>query len=158
MQKQNNFILVLNSKEFKIPFLFDNLVHINPIIFKELINNHSYQVTADVSFSIFESFLNFLVNQKSPNITEDNIEEYSRINNEFQLERLDNLIQMKKNYHEIIDLNVLICETNMKNKIKLESIISSNLDEYLNKYSINIFRLPIDSLYRIFTNPSRKLT
>lgn len=40
----------------------------------------------------------------------------------------------------------------------LKKIISSKLDDYLVKYNYQLFHLPLDSLYNIFTNPSRNLT
>lgn len=64
-------------------------------------------------------------------------------------------LKTKKNDQEMIAINELKGETN---KEMLEKIISSKLNDYLVIYNYQLFHLPLDSLYNIFTNPSRNLT
>ncbi|KAK8840884.1 hypothetical protein M9Y10_027714 [Tritrichomonas musculus] len=71
------------------------------------------------------------------------------------MNKLEELIKTKKNDQEMIAINELKGETN---KEMLEKIISSKLDDYLVIYNYQLFHLPLDSLYNIFTNPSRNLT
>ena len=90
MQDQNQFTLFGNSKQFKIPFHFENLVYININIniFNSLISNHQYHVNSIINDQTFQSFLDFLVNKKEPEITHDNIQDFSQLSQEFNFQLL----------------------------------------------------------------------
>lgn len=87
MQEEKCFNIILNSDILRVPCLFTNLVHINPNIFYSLINDHQYYVKSNISKQSLQSFIDFLVNGKDLNISSDNIEEYSQLNQEFQFEK-----------------------------------------------------------------------
>lgn len=158
MQEQNKFTLFMNSKQFKIPFHFDNLVHIDLNIFNSLIVNHHYHVNSITNEKIFQSFLDFLVNKKEPEITHDNIQDYLQLSQEFQFSALEDLIQMKKiDDNQPIDVSIIKYSTG-KNQSFLEEKVAENLDDYLIYHGEELIKQPIEILLHIFTHPKRKLT
>ncbi|KAK8896141.1 hypothetical protein M9Y10_014034 [Tritrichomonas musculus] len=157
MDERNSFNLILNSKIISVPFVFDGLLNINHQIVNHLISFHKYNVKSNIDFDILESFINFWVYGKIPDIQSKNIDDYDKLNQEFQHQDLKNLIQMKKEFSDkFIDLNKIQLAT-PQNKLKIIEIISENLDDYLKHYGIELFSLPIDTLTQIFTHPKRSL-
>lgn len=160
MQDQNTFTLFMNSRQFKIPFHFENLVHINIDIFNSLIVSHHYHVQSITDEQTFQSFLDFLVNKKEPEITSDNIPDYTQLSHEFQFSALEDLIQMKTiekdDSNLFIDVNI-IKNTTDKTRSFLEEKVAENLDDYLLFHGEELIKQPIEILLRIFTHPKRKL-
>ena len=158
---ENTFIFVMNSKQLKVPFHFENLVRINKNIFNSLIINHKYQVKTTINEDfVFQSFIEFIVYNKTPKISNDNIQDYIKLNQEFQFRPIEDLIQMeiflKNSNGHFIDLNI-IKEASESNKILLEEKVAENLDDYILYHGQELMNQPIETLIRIFTHPKRKM-
>lgn len=69
--QQPKFQLILKSKQYTIPTMFKHIVDMPLDIFNYLIfnDNHSYQIKSNVSEQVFQSFLDYLINDNEPNIT-----------------------------------------------------------------------------------------
>ena len=157
MQEQHHFVLILNSKFYKIPFLFNNLTRINSLIFYSLISHHRYQVKSKINEIIFQSFIDYLVNDKLPGINYNNIDEYSLLNQEFQFEPLRDMIEMIYEFDDPFYNLDKIGKASPRNQILIEEKIAQNLDKCILKYYDKMLTLSVDRLIRIFNHPKRKL-
>lgn len=156
--ERTSFDLILKEKVFHIPIIFDNIVHIDPSIYKSLIFKHQYIVESNVNESVFVFFIDYLVNQVQPVINSSNFNDYIQLSEEFKFESLYHLIQLtKESKKEYLDINSI--KNSYINKISIdENHIACNLDNYLDHYGIEMLKLPIQLLFNIFTNPERKLS
>lgn len=152
-----SFNLILESKIFNIPCLFDNLVHINPKIFYTLINDHSYQVQSTISESIFQSFIDYLIYNKVLEINDNNVDEFSELNQEFKFEPLDDLIEMKKEFDPLSYNFKKIDQARQHNQDLIEEEIAINLDYYIHHHYEEMYTINIERIIRIFNHPKRKL-
>lgn len=154
---QHTFQLILKAKTFTIPTIFKHSVDISPDIYNYLIFNsdHSYHVKSNVSEEVFQSFLNYLINDEEPDINLDNINQYYEISQEFNL--LQKIISAK--IHSFGEYFVNINGLMQKNTdlSKYEESIAINLDDYIEKYGSSLMQSPIQSLYNIFSHPKRNL-
>ena len=94
MQEQNFFKLISKSKIFRIPSEFPSLTNVNPHIYSSLIKNKEYKVKSNVNSTVFVSFINHWVYNKTPDIRLDNFDEYCQLSQEF--DRMDNIVQLFK--------------------------------------------------------------
>ena len=157
MMQNISFNLILESKIFNIPCLFDNLVHINPKIFYTLINVHSYQVQSTISESIFQSFIDYLIYNKSLEINDNNIDEFSELNQEFKFVPLADLIEMKKEFDPLCYNLKKIDQASQHNQDLIEEEIATNLDYYIIHHYEEMFNINIERIICIFNHPKRKL-
>lgn len=96
LNKEEFFMLILNSKIFRIPTNFRFCNDINPNIYNILKMKHKYTVKSKINYEIFQSFINYLVNGEIPNISIENFSEYTKISEEFDF--MKDLIQMFVNF------------------------------------------------------------
>lgn len=88
---------ILNSKEIEVDQIFLKIGEIrNKSILNKLMEDHQYEIKSLISYEVFESFINFLSKGQSPDLHIDNISEYSVINQEFEIEFIQNLLQSQK--------------------------------------------------------------
>ena len=76
--------LILNGK----PYVIANLRSLNKLkddLYNTLVLNHQYQVKSIVSEDVFQSFVDYLVNDTIPDIQKDNFHEYVLLNDEFEI-------------------------------------------------------------------------
>lgn len=93
--------MIFKTKKFKIPSKFRFLSWIDIQIYDILIKNHKYDVKSDVSEEVFESFIEYWVHKKIPIFDENNISEYEKLSEEFDL--MKDLIQVYKSCNLQID-------------------------------------------------------
>ncbi|KAK8840225.1 hypothetical protein M9Y10_031170 [Tritrichomonas musculus] len=118
-------------------------------------SDHSYHDKSNVSEEVFQSFLNYLINDEEPDINLDNVNQYYEISQEFNL--LQEIISAK--IHSFGEYFVNINGLMQKNTdlSKYEESIAINLDDYIEKYGSSLMQSPIQSLYNIFSHPKRNL-
>lgn len=154
----DSFLFLLRRKTFKVPLIFKHLTDISENISKILITsqNHQYEIQSNVSDDVFQSFIEYLVYSKHPDIQIDNIHEYIELSTEFNI--LQDIIEnKKKEFGEyLINLNAFFI-TNNQNLPYYEEQIAIKLDEYLAKYGNELMKIKINSLYNIFNHKQRKL-
>ena len=152
-------IFKFKIKEEVIPVQpFDKLMNISKNIRNELIfsSEHSYEVESKVRQEIIKEFIKYIIFDEEPEITINNINEYELLSEEFSIyqERINN---KKHEYGEyLINFQGLSSEDEGMRKIS-EERISTELDEYLNRYGEEMMRITIQSLYNIFNHSKRKL-
>lgn len=159
MKKKISFILFLKSKQFEVPFQFKNLSDVNPDIFEQIISDpkHKYYVKSDVSESIFESFINFWVQETKPEVNIENYYQYLQLSQEFCLMQ-EFLSSTKSNWSEY-EQNIFILNDPMINdKSIIEQQVAQNLDDYIENQGERLMRLNIQTLYNIFNHKNKKFT
>lgn len=132
------FNLLLESKPFTIPSRFNRLSDLPLEIYNILVfdSNHQYIIQSKVSEEVLKSFINYLVNEKTPDITDTNFFEYYQLNQEFNI--LNELIQSKKNEFSKNFAYIKLIQNVEKEYLPfIEEQISLNLDEY--KHFITFF-------------------
>lgn len=152
----NNFAFTLkNNKKFDLPKKMEILVKLPLPISNTLINFGKYFVQTEVEDDIFQSFLDYLLNEKEPLINFDNFYQYFLLCNEFPM--ISNFV-FKKEFDDLIKISYLKNSSSI-NKVKSfsEQYIAKNLDYYLDKYSKEMNSIPITSLYNIFNHKEMKL-
>ena len=82
---QRQFILILNSKSYFIPSQFPKLDDISANIYKDLIENQKYIVKSFVKEDVFESFIQYLIDNKKPDINFQNKHDFSLLSQEFNI-------------------------------------------------------------------------
>ena len=159
MNAQPSFKLILRSKEFQIPSNVKYLRKIPDDIRNSLFfnPNNQYYVQSNVSEEVFQSFVDYWINNTLPDIRKDNISEYLQISQEFNLlkELIDSKMELWGEY--LIHLNGLN-ERNNKELSLHEEQITKNLDYYLENYGEQVMNKPIQSLFNIFNHKQRNLT
>lgn len=159
IMQSNSFRLIFKSKVIRIPFKFIHLSDLPENILISLITvpNHQYQVKSNVCEEVFGSFIKYLVDNKLPDITINNINEYIELNSEFQL--LSHIIEQKKEQlgEFMINLNgILNHQSNDTSYYEKE--IAAKLDIYIENYNETLMKLPIHALFNIFYHKQRILT
>lgn len=153
--------LIVKSKSYSLPFQFKGLFEIKTSIYYQLLvdPNHKYFVESNISEQNFQSFIDFLVNDKEPNITTYNYYDFLQLSQEFQYTKLEELIQsIKKNWNKF-ELNLyLLNDPKITDKFMIEQNVSENLDDYILNYSSQLMNVNIQSLLNIFRNPNKKFT
>lgn len=156
---QNAFQICSNSKIFTIPSLFKHLLDISPDISNSLVfgQNHYYCLKSKVNEKVFQSFIDYLVDDKIPDIDVFNFNEFMLLSQEFNI-LIEFLEDKKKQLGEyLIYINGLLTNKN-ENSTFYEEQIAIKLDDYLEKFGEELFNIPIQSLYNIFNHPRRNLT
>ncbi|KAK8887431.1 hypothetical protein M9Y10_038475 [Tritrichomonas musculus] len=156
---QNAFQICSNSKVFTIPSLFKHLLDISPDISNSLVfgQNHYYCLKSKVNENVFQSFIDYLVDDKIPDIDVFNFNEFMQLSQEFNI-LIEFLEDKKKQLGEyLIYINGLLTNKN-ENSTFYEEQIAIKLDDYLEKFGEELFNIPIQSLYNIFNHPRRNLT
>lgn len=75
--------LILKTYEYMIPSQFRSLVDAIPSVQEAIRDKHQYIVQSDVSDNVFKSFIDNWISRDAPNITDENIEEYYKLSEEF---------------------------------------------------------------------------
>lgn len=96
------FTLVLKEKLFSIPRDFRFLKDVKLEIYSSLITNQQYTVKSNVCEQTFESFLDSWINNSTPNLSLQNIDEYTVLSEEF--DRIKDIIQLFQDKSENVDL------------------------------------------------------
>lgn len=78
--------IILNSKVFHIPSLFENLVKVKKEIFYSLTRTGRYQIISNISEDIVQPFIDFWTNNEIPEITLSNYYDYCQLSDEFQIQ------------------------------------------------------------------------
>lgn len=157
MDTSEHHLLILKGKPFYIPFSFKSLTDC-PQIFRILFNEKKYEVQSDVSESVFQSFLDFWVKDVKPDINIDNYYEFCLLNQEFQYQSFENFLNSKEDILNEYKRNLIkLKDKSTDDKFLIEQKISRNLDIYLIKYQEEMMSLPIQQLYRLFSNSSLTL-
>ena len=79
------FKLILKGKTFEFPSDIELLKKIKSTVSNYLINMRSYEVQSKVRYETFQLFLNYWKNEIDLKIHEDNIWEFTQLNDEFGL-------------------------------------------------------------------------
>ncbi|KAK8875598.1 hypothetical protein M9Y10_005767 [Tritrichomonas musculus] len=159
MEEHIKLKLVHKSKYYEIPCQFKNLPNVNKEIYSKLLftPSHTYIVKSNVDDSIFQSFINYWVDEKEPKIQLENYYQYYLLSQEFNL--MENLLELSKENWNTYEQNLYILSIPSKiDKSQIEQIVSEDLDEYLEKYGKELMNLSIQTLINIFNNEQRKLT
>lgn len=154
-----SFDFLLNYKSFSVPARNKNLIDFPQEIFDALVFNeeHKYEIKSKVSEEVLQSFINYLINGEIPKITITNFFEYSELSQEFN--QLKEVIQAKQaEFGENLSFFEGLQSQNQQTRTFYEDQISQHLDDYLEKYGIDFFRLPIQTLHTIFTHKNRKFS
>lgn len=83
--EEEAFELILQSKIFKIPSKFPSLIYVDRNIYTKLITEKRYEVKTRSNELIFQSFVNYWVNEEIPDLQFDNIDEYDELSQEFDI-------------------------------------------------------------------------
>lgn len=150
---------MLKNKVYEIPMMFKHIVEIPHKITKALIFNqsHQYQVESNVNDDIFQSFIDYMINDETPDININNINDFTQLSQEFGLleEELKTKIAQLGEY--LVNLNGLH-NKNGSDVSFYEEQIAIKLDDYLLKYGQKLMDSPIQSLFNIFNHKKRKMT
>lgn len=155
----DSFNIILCTKKFIIPAKFSNLSNVSTDIYNELIFSpaHEYYVKSNVSERVLESFLASWIIGNVPDIRVENFAEYLFLSKEFNLLK-DPIQQKEKEFKTNLSyFDALIPRSESLNLFFYEEQVSIQLDNYLQKYGIEMMELPIQTLYNIFSHPNRKL-
>lgn len=157
--QNDSFKLILRSKSFTIPSVFKNLVNISQTISRSLIfnSNHEYQVESNVSDEVFQSFIEYLVNDRLPEIEIETFDEFLQLSEEFQI--LREFIEEKRGQfgEYLVNLNGLKDTKNVNHSIYTEKV-AMKLDDYIENYGDILMKLPIQTLHIVFNHKKRNLT
>lgn len=159
MQDQIRFLL--NSVSYPVYLNFEALSSINNTISTCLFRDHVYNVQSNISSEVFLSFINYLfqVNTDIPTITPENIEQYYLLNQEFQSNKIANLIEAQRANFDEFTVNLSnLRNTRIVDKSRIEQLIAHNLDEYVTEHGEELISSPIESLLRIFYSNDKVLT
>lgn len=146
---------ILNNQIFKVSLNLDKLTTISRDIGNQLLANNKYIIKSHVSNENFQKFLDFIVNGQPPSFNSDNIYQFHNLSQEFDIMKdlfeqpdLEKLLKISilKNYYQ-----------NCNDKSYSEEYIAMNLDFYLQKFSKEMYEIPITSLYNIFYHRKRIL-
>lgn len=153
--------LILRSKRFSIPNFFKNMSQTREDIFQSLTETKEYTIKSYVSEEILQSFIKFWVNEEQPNIDSSNYAEYCQLGDEFQIKYINDFLQsqhINSDNYETTLLKVINPSIALETRQMLERDISRNLDTYLLRYRNKLIGLPIQTLYRIFSDPGIKFS
>lgn len=153
--------LIVRTKQYEIPFKFKKILDIKNDIYLQLLvdPNHKYSVNSSVSEDNFMLFIDYLVHGKKPIITISNYFDFFQLGQEFELTKLNEIIQSTKNSWDKCELNLyLLNDPKIKDKRMIEQTVSQNLDEYVNNYGSQLMTVNFRSLLNIFNDPNKKLT
>ena len=90
---KGQFVLILRSKEFYIPSVFSNLSNVKHNIYQTLINTHKYEVKSQVHDDSLQSFIDYWVKMRIPDLSYDKyLIDYIQLSEEFDI--MKNLIQL----------------------------------------------------------------
>ena len=154
--QQDTLELILNSKAFSINSYFKRLSHVSKRIYHLLIQNKQYVVESNASDETFQDFIDYWVENKTPNIQPQNFYEFYQLSQEFEL--MNELIESKELEFGKSDQHLIILfDKHNPNTAKCEEIISQNLDFYLEQYPNEMMQVEIASLCNIFNHKKRKL-
>ena len=87
--------LIWNTNVFDVPFN-DLTSSINPDISFEIKSKGQYQIKSDISENVLKNFVQYLTELEIPDFGVDNILEYERLSNEFDI--MKNLVNLYKNH------------------------------------------------------------
>lgn len=157
----------MNPKIFKFLFKdkmipvhpFDKLLSISKKIRDILIfsNEHQYEIESKVSEETVDNFIKYLIDDEIPEILISNINEYETLSYEF--ETLTEMINQKKEEYGKYLITIQGLKSEDKNMKKIyENEIIENLNEYIEKYGIELMKIPIETLYNIFNKATKKFT
>ena len=158
MERDLQFCLIFNDKSFPIPINFYHYQNISQNILQTLIHDqkHQYEVQTNVPEEIFQSFVDYLVNNTISGINIENFYLYFQLCEEFEISDLISRNRLGFSDY-LININGLqYCKSNFIPKIEEE--IAQNLDEYLINSGSILMRSPIQSLHRIFKHKKCQLT
>ena len=132
MINQGQFKLILNQHNFFIPSNCRSFQSIDQNIYESLIANHQYKVKSNVSMEIFQSFIDYLVNNKKPNIDISNASEFEKLSNEFDC--MQSMINLFKNLYKKFSFSFMKTDQNQFNSKlkrkheKIDKIVKSYHD------------------------------
>ena len=157
---QNDTVkLILRSKSFPIPYIFRHLIDISAKISRSLIynSNHEYQVESTVSDEVFLSFIDYLVNDKLPEIEIETFNEFFLLSEEFEI--LQDFVEEKRGQfgEYLVNLNGLKDNKNFSYLIYAEKV-ALKLYDYIENYGDILIKLPIQTLHIVFNHEKRNLT
>lgn len=149
-------LLLLNSKIFYVPIFFRRIGETSEDIFLAITQDKLYEIKANVQEQTLTSFLKYWQNENSDekilDIDEDYFWEYYLLSIEFCI-KPDKLSFPE--YDDILKKNLINSFSKNQNiffKHYFETLISQDLNEYINNYPDELFSIPITSLYNIFYN------
>ncbi|KAK8838471.1 beta-1,3-glucan linked protein [Tritrichomonas musculus] len=105
----DHFDLILNCTAFKVPSQFYYLSTINQNIYKILVLNHEYVIQSSVNKKTFEMFIRYMVKREIPDLDLDNIDQFEKLSEEFDV--MKDIIQIfrknppKQNISTLLDTN-----------------------------------------------------
>lgn len=82
---ENSLKLISNSKIFQIPTRFKHMNEISINIWNILIFEHQYEIKSKVNEIVLQGFIHYLIEDQYPDIKIDNIDEYSKLSEEFEI-------------------------------------------------------------------------
>lgn len=162
---QTSIIFYLNKKQFEFPCsknLLDQIPSENETLWKQLFIDHKYEVQSPVQEETFRIFLNFWQTKTIPKLNSKNIWEFCLLSNEFGIMK-DHLSSPQ--FEDLYNISYLIQADQDSNAIiqnsdksVIEKKIAEHLNEYLARSPNDLFQIPINSLYNIFSNPEKNIT
>lgn len=118
-----------------------------------LYSTHKYQIQAQVSQQVYQSFINYLTSGELPNIQIDEYHQYFQLNQEICLQGKTELINSKAAEWDIQLINInSLQNSSILDKSPYESEIARQFDEYIDKYPTELMNSPIHSLYNILSH------
>lgn len=153
---QRQFILILNSKSYFIPSQFPKLDDISANIYKDLIDNQKYIVKSFVKEDVFESFIQYLIDNKKPDINFQNKHDFSLLSQEFNI--MGNVLLSFQGTIDQYLSELQILNQSDQDTSQTELNIAENLDDFILNCGERLLQSPIQSLYSIFNHKDRKFT
>ena len=122
--------LIFRSKEFLLPSTLGSLLTIDEEIKSILQTKKRYEIKSDVSEKVFQSFINYLINNGIPEIDDSNILEYDKLSEEFNI--MKNIINLFK-FRPTNEINFSLISKNMSLLKQLEvkkKLLQEKKDNY----------------------------
>ncbi|KAK8876075.1 hypothetical protein M9Y10_006260 [Tritrichomonas musculus] len=124
--------IILNSKVFHIPSLFENFVKVKKEIFYSLTRTGRYQIISNISEDIVQPFIDFWTNNEIPEITLSNYYDYCQLSDEFQIQFISDYLNTKNDiWNEYDKIFLKLQDPSIQDKFLIEREISKNIDIYL---------------------------
>ncbi|KAK8895331.1 hypothetical protein M9Y10_023791 [Tritrichomonas musculus] len=136
---KGQFILFLSSKEFYIPSDFNNLSNVKQNIYQTLINSHKYEVKSQVHDDSLQSFIDYWVKMRIPDLSYDKyLIDYIQLSEEFGI--MKNLIQLFLKNTSYSNISWLMQNKKLKHRFQKKKNLLTN--------EANIFKRNIEIIFK----------
>lgn len=154
-----NTKFIFKSKEFQIAIQPKDSEQLPKNVLISILHHNNYKIQSNICDSTFQSIIKYFKDGTLPSIRYDDIKEYETISNELQIEDISKIVQIKREeYGQILNNINALMQSTLFDKSDLEHHISQNLDIYLELYGDEFMKIPIQSLYNIFSYKDRNFS